>query len=143
MMPHIHLSLAFRRYSHKVKGWNAPVHSTVAEWIKIVFLYVSRLVSGELAAALAWALTSDGWSKALRHFQSANAFYIDRDWYLRRVSFGVQELKITKEDTIKTAKDQAAGLKVLFSTGVSFLLGPAQVFLVSYQPSPKARRRFA
>lgn len=47
----------------------------------------------------------------MREFLCVNAFFISKDWVLRRVSLGVKRLEIV-DDSIKTAKLQAAAIRV-------------------------------
>lgn len=70
-----------------------------------------------LSNAPAWSATADTWSKMGREYISINGFFIDDEWILRRVSFGIKRLEVslpsmTEDASIKTAERQAHAIKV-------------------------------
>ena len=47
--------------------------------------------------ASAWSGTADAWSKMAREFMSISAFFIDKNRFLRRISFGMRKLPIVEK----------------------------------------------
>jgi hypothetical protein len=83
-----------KAYALGIKDWRSPERRTVKAWLDLVYNFVAKKLQSLLYEAVAWSGTFDVWSKHNKEWLSANAFVIDKQRVLRRVSFGLDHLPL-------------------------------------------------